>query len=100
MKKIFKTGFLFILCAFLLVGCSFDISGINNAIDAVKATNLSGALETKTFIPSDGFAAKKLDFENISFTNTKNAKIYINYINRGKIWLKKKNWKKTDARVY
>lgn len=77
MKKIFKTGFLFILCAFLLVGCSFDISGINNAIDAVKATNLSGALETKTFIPSDGFAAKKLDFENISFTNTKNAKIYI-----------------------
>lgn len=77
MKKILKTGFLFILCAFLLVGCSFDTSGINNAIDAVKAKDLSGALETKTFIPSDGFAAKKLDFKNISFTNTDKAKIYI-----------------------
>ncbi len=77
MKLYVKTMFLFILCAFLLVGCSFDISGINNVIDAVKPTNLSGELETKTFLPSDGFKAKKLDFENISFTGTETAKIYI-----------------------
>lgn len=77
MNRIVKTGFLFILCAFLLVGCSFDISGINNAIDAVKPTSLSGELETKTFLPSNNFKAEKLDFENISFTNTEKAKIYI-----------------------
>lgn len=77
MNRIVKAGFLLILCAFLLAGCSFDISGINNAIDAVKPTSLSGELETKTFLPSNNFKAEKLDFENISFTNTEKAKIYI-----------------------
>ena len=77
LKKIFKTGFLFILCVFLLVGCSFDISGINNVVDAVKPTALTGTLKSNAFLPADGFTATKLDFENISFTNTKNAKIYI-----------------------
>ena len=77
MKKFVKTGFLFILCVFLLVGCSFDISGINNVVDAVKPTALTGTLKSNAFLPADGFTATKLDFEKISFTNTKNAKIYI-----------------------
>lgn len=77
MKKFVKTGFLFILCVFLLVGCSFDISGINNVVDAVKPTALTGTLKSNAFLPADGFTATKLNFEKISFTNTKNAKIYI-----------------------
>ena len=85
MNRIIKTGFLFILCAFLLVGCSFDMSGINNIVDAVKPTELLGEIETKTFLPSDGFVGKKLDFENISFTNTEKAKIYIVPSNETKV---------------
>ncbi len=77
MKQMFKTFFCFILCAFLLVGCSFDISGINNVVDAVKPTKLTGALKSDVFVPADVVSAKKLNFENISFTNTENAKIYI-----------------------
>ena len=77
MKRIIKSGFLFILCAFLLVGCSFDLSGINNVVDAVKPTGLSGNLKSDVLVPEDGIPAKKLDFENISFTNTETAKIYI-----------------------
>ncbi len=77
MKQIFKPLFCFILCTFLLVGCSFDMSGVGNVVDAVKPTKLIGELETKTFLPSNGFAATKLNFENISFTNTESAKIFI-----------------------
>lgn len=77
MKKLLKTAFCFILCAFLLAGCSFDMSGINSAVDAVKPVTLSGALESDAFVPADGIPATKLDFEKISFTNTKEAKIYI-----------------------
>ena len=75
--KLTKTVFCFILCAFLLAGCSFDISGINNAIDAVRPVNLSGTIKTETILSAEGFPVKKLDFENISFTNTEKAKIYI-----------------------
>ncbi len=77
MNRIVKTGFLFILCAFLLVGCSFDMSGVNNVVDAVKPVALSGSLKSDVIVPEDGIPVKKLDFENISFTNTKSAKIYI-----------------------
>ena len=77
MNKILKSLFLALLCVFLLVGCFFDISGINSAVDAVKPTKLSGELETKSFLPSNNFDAKKLEFKNISFTNTEKAKIYI-----------------------
>ncbi len=77
MNKLIKTLFCLCLCAFLLVGCSFDISGINRVVDAVRPVNLTGEIETKTFLPSNGFAAEKLKFEKISFTGTKNAKIYI-----------------------
>ena len=77
MNKLLKTAFCLILCAFLLAGCSFDISGINNAIDAVRPVNLSGTIKTETILSAEGFPVKKLDFENISFTNTEKAKIYI-----------------------
>lgn len=77
MNRIVKTGFLFILCAFLLVGCSFDMSGVNNVVDAVKPVALSGSLKSDVIVPEDGIPVKKLDFENISFTNTEKAKIYI-----------------------
>ena len=77
MNRIVKTGFLFILCAFLLVGCSFDMSGVNNVVDAVKPVALSGSLKSDVIVPEDGIPVKKLDFENISFTNTESAKIYI-----------------------
>ncbi len=77
MKRVLKTVFCFILCAFLLSGCSFDISGINNAVDAVKPVVLSGSLKSDVLISTDGFPVRKLDFENISFTNTDKAKIYI-----------------------
>ncbi|MBE6882589.1 MAG: DUF2807 domain-containing protein [Ruminococcaceae bacterium] len=75
MKKLFKTGFLFILCAFLLVGCSFDIDGINNVIDSVTPKDVTGEMNYFTTTPADGISARKLDFKNISFTG--NAKIYI-----------------------
>ncbi len=77
MRNFIKTGFLFILCAFLLAGCSFNISGINSAVDAVKPVKLSGNLKSEAVVPADGIPVKKLDFENISFTNTESAKIYI-----------------------
>ena len=50
-----------------------------NAVVALLNDNpeVLGEIETKTFLPSDGFVGKKLDFENISFTNTESAKIYI-----------------------
>ena len=76
MRRYIKSLFCFILCAFLLAGCSIDISGINDAIDVVKPVNLTGPIETKTFLPSDGFTAKKLEFENISFISS-GAKINI-----------------------
>ena len=72
-----KTVFCFILCVFLLVGCSFDMSGVNNVVDAVKPVSLSGSLKSDVIVPEDGIPVKKLDFEKISFTNTKEAKIYI-----------------------
>lgn len=74
--KYIKTVFCFILCAFLLVGCSFDMSGINNVIDSVTPKDLTGEMKNITVTPADGISATKLDFENISFTNT-DAKIYI-----------------------
>ena len=85
MKKFLKSLFCALLCGLLLVGCSFDMSGINNIVDAVKPTELLGEIETKTFLPSDGFVGKKLDFENISFTNTDKAKIYIVPSNETKV---------------
>lgn len=75
--KFIKTAFCFILCAFLLVGCSFDMSGVNNVVEAVKPINLSGALKSEAFTPEDGIPASELHFEKISFTNTKEAKIRI-----------------------
>ena len=77
MNRIIKSVFCLCLCAFLLVGCSFDISGINSVVDAVKPVDLKGEIKTETFFPLDGISAKKLDFENISFTGTKMAEIYI-----------------------
>lgn len=77
MTKFIKAAFCFILCAFLLVGCSFNRSGIDEAIDSVKPIKLSGALKSSSFVPEDGISATKLSFEKISFTNTKGAKIYI-----------------------
>ena len=77
MNRIIKSVFCLCLCAFLLVGCSFDISGINSVVDAVKPVDLKGEIKTETFFPLDGLSAKKLDFENISFTGTKMAEIYI-----------------------
>ena len=53
------------------------MSGINDVVDAVKPVVLSGSLKSDVLISADGFPVKKLDFENISFTNTENAKIYI-----------------------
>ena len=75
--KVYKTVFCLILCAFLLVGCSFDINSINNVVDVVRPVSLSGTIKTETILSTDGFPVKKLDFENISFTNTDKAKIYI-----------------------
>ena len=77
LRNCIKTVFLFILCAFLLVGCSFDMSGVNNAVDVVKPVVLSGSLKSNVLVSADGNPAKKLDFENISFTNTEVAKIYM-----------------------
>ncbi|MBE6900010.1 MAG: DUF2807 domain-containing protein [Ruminococcaceae bacterium] len=77
MNKLLKTAFCLILCAFLLAGCSFDISGINNVVDAVKPVSLVGSIKTETIFSADGLPVTKLDFENISFTNTDKAKIYI-----------------------
>lgn len=77
MNSFLKTGFLFILCAFLLVGCSFDMSSLDSVVDAVTPINLSGEQETKTFYPSDGFSGTKLRFEKISFVGTGKAKITV-----------------------
>lgn len=74
--KFLKAVFCPILCAFLLAGCSFDLNGINNAIDSVTPKDITGEMKNITVIPADGIPATKLDFENISFTNT-DAKIYI-----------------------
>lgn len=77
MTRFIKCLFCLCLCAFLLVGCAFDMNGVNKVVDAVTPTKLSGELKSNAFVPSDGFVARKLDFEKISFTNTANAKIYI-----------------------
>lgn len=77
LNRLLKTAFCLILCAFLLAGCSFDISGINNVVDAVKPKEITGEMNYETITPSDGIPVTKLEFENISFTNTENAKIYI-----------------------
>ena len=78
MNRFIKSLFCLCLCGFLLSGCSFDISGINSAVDAVAPIKLTGELETKTFLPSNGFAGRKLEFENISVSSKDNkAKIYI-----------------------
>ena len=77
MRRFLKTAFCFILCAFLLVGCSFDLSGINSAVDSVMPVKLTGSLKTEPIFSADGFPVTKLDFENISFSNTEIAKIYI-----------------------
>ena len=77
MKKITKTLFLFILCAFLLVGCSFDMNEINKVVESAKPVSLSGELETRTHLPYDGFKAKKLIFEKISFIGAETAKITV-----------------------
>ena len=53
------------------------MSGVNNVVDAVKPVALSGSLKSDVIVPEDGIPVKKLDFENISFTNTESAKIYI-----------------------
>ena len=59
MKLYVKTMFLFILCAFLLAGCSFDMSGINDVVESAKPVGLSGELKTQTYLPYNGFKAKK-----------------------------------------
>lgn len=75
MKRLVKSAFCLILCGFLLVGCSFDMSGINNVIDSVTPKDVTGEMNYFTTTPADGISARKLDFKNISFTG--NAKIYI-----------------------
>ena len=77
MNRIVKTGFLFILCAFLLAGCSFDLSGINEVVESAKPVSLSGELKTQTYLPYNGFKAKKLVFEKISFIGAETAKITV-----------------------
>ncbi|MBR2041658.1 MAG: DUF2807 domain-containing protein [Oscillospiraceae bacterium] len=86
MNRYLKTVFCFILCAFLLAGCSFDISGkditfnkdgIGNAIDAVKPKDVTGEMNFESITPSDGIPVRKLKFENISFTGAEEAKILI-----------------------
>ncbi|MBR3610553.1 MAG: DUF2807 domain-containing protein [Oscillospiraceae bacterium] len=86
MNRYLKTVFCFILCAFLLAGCSFDISGkditfnkdgIGNAIDAVKPKDVTGEMNFESITPSDGIPVRKLEFENISFTGAEEAKILI-----------------------
>ena len=77
MKRFAKSLFCALLCGFLLVGCSFDLSGINSVVDAVKPKEVTGEMNYETIIPSDGIPVTKLEFENISFTNTETAKIYI-----------------------
>lgn len=77
MRNLVKTTFCFILCAFLLAGCSFDISGINSVAGFVNSVTLSGNLKSDAIVPEDGIPASKLDFEKISFVNTKEAKIRI-----------------------
>ena len=86
MNRYLKTVFCFILCAFLLAGCSFDISGkditfnkdgIGNAIDAVKPKDVTGEMNFESITPSDGIPVRKLEFENISFTGAEEAKIFI-----------------------
>lgn len=75
MKGFVKSAFCLILCGFLLVGCSFDMNGINNVIDSVTPKDVTGEMNCFTTTPADGISARKLDFKNISFTG--NAKIYI-----------------------
>lgn len=77
MNRIIKTAFCFILCAFLLAGCHFDISGINKAVDAVKPNDVRGEIKEVTVVSANNVKAKSLDFENISFTNTPKAAIKI-----------------------
>ena len=77
MKNLLKSLFLFILCAFLLAGCSFDMSGISEVVEAAKPVSLAGGLKTETFLPSDNFKAEKLKFEKISFTGAEKAKIIV-----------------------
>lgn len=77
MKKTIKTLFLFILCAFLLAGCSFDLSGINEVVESAKPVSLSGEFKTQTYLPYNGFKAKKLVFEKISFIGAETAKITV-----------------------
>ncbi len=68
MKRYAKALFLFILCAFLLAGCTFDIGGINNAFDSVLAKDVTGEIKEVTLTPSDNRPVTNLEFENISFT--------------------------------
>lgn len=76
MTKLIKISICFILCAFLLFGCSIDISGINNAVDAVLPKDVTGEMKEVTLTPSDNRPVEKLEFDNISFTGGE-AKIII-----------------------
>ena len=86
MKTTLKSLFCFIICAFLLAGCSFipggnevkiDLSGINSAVDAIKPKDVTGEMNYEEIFPSDGIPARELELKNISFTNTEEAKIII-----------------------
>ncbi len=77
--KYIKSLFCFILCGFLLVGCSLPKSAeelLSSAADIVSIVELTGEVVEETFTPADGKPAEKLDFEKISFTS-KNAKITV-----------------------
>lgn len=72
-----KAAFCLLLCAFLLVGCGFDMNSIDRFVKDVTPKDVRGEIKELSVTPLDGREARKLDFENISFTNTENAKIKI-----------------------
>lgn len=85
MKRFIKSLFCFILCAFLLAGCTINISGkditfdrdsIKETVDAIIPKDVTGEMREVTITPSDRKTVRELEIENISFTKT-NAKIFI-----------------------
>lgn len=76
MRRFAKSLFCLCLCAFLLAGCSFDMSGINEVVDVVKTVDVTGEMNYEDIFPSDKIPVIKLEFKNISFIG-ENAKIRI-----------------------
>ena len=77
LKRLLKSLFLFILCAFLLAGCAVDKEGINTLVEAFKPRNVNGEMKEVTLVSDSAVIAKSLEFNKISFMDTANAKIKI-----------------------